>query len=128
MLDEAFGFEVRYRPLGPQKRPRAVGAAGGMAPKGALSMQYDGTQPAHKDGQGPSQQEVERWILTELMADEGSSIWIREELAHEYPEAGVVFEDALAGLARSDVIHTYGPFVKLSRAAMRTGQVTEILG
>jgi hypothetical protein len=89
-----------------------------MAPKGALSMQYDGT----------SQQEVERWILTELMADEGSSIWIREELEHEYPEAGVAFHDALASLARSDVIHLFGPLVKLSRAAMRTGEVTEILG
>ncbi len=75
----------------------------------------------------PSQREVETWIVSMLMNEDSFSVWMREELAHELPQAGVLFDDALASLARADVIHTYGPFVKLSRAAARTGEVAEII-
>lgn len=90
-------------------------------------MQYESTESAREGRPTPSQRDVETWIIGALMGEDSFSVWIREELAHEFPEAGVLFDDALASLVRADVIHTYGPFVKLSRAAARTGEVAEIV-
>lgn len=89
-------------------------------------MQYQSTAPAREDRPKPSQQQMETAILNLLMGEDSFTVWIRDELAHEFPRAGVVFEDALDSLARADVLHTYGPWVKLSRAAARTAVIVEI--
>ncbi len=89
-------------------------------------MQYQGTEPAREDRPKLSQQQMETAILDLLMGEDSFTVWIRDELAHEFPHAGVAFEDALASLACADVIHTYGPWVKLSRAAARTAVIVEI--
>lgn len=54
-------------------------------------MQYQGTGPAHKERPEPSQQEMEAAILNLLMGEDSFTIWIRDEMAHEFPHARVAF-------------------------------------
>lgn len=91
-------------------------------------MRYQGTAPARQGGDALSQRELERSILNMLMAEGVSSVWVLDELEHEFADAGVCFGDAIAALACADVIHTYGPFIKLSRASMRTSELTDLIG
>lgn len=51
-----------------------------MAPKGALSMQHQGTEPAHEGRATPSQRDVETWIVSTLINEDSFSLWMREEL------------------------------------------------
>ncbi|MGA8353367.1 MAG: hypothetical protein WB698_04295 [Solirubrobacteraceae bacterium] len=89
-------------------------------------MQDQGTEPRCLRAERLTVMALETGIIAALTVEGSDPIWIREELAREFPAAGIRFEQALESLQRAQVLHTCGRLVKLSRAARRVAELLPI--
>lgn len=82
-------------------------------------MRYQGIEPLYGGADEPTQESVEARLIALLSDKDSELVWICRELADEFPDAPLVFNDAIDSLARANVIHAVGPLVLLARATGR---------
>lgn len=66
-------------------------------------MQDQGIEPPYNEAVEPAQQDVEARLLAVLLDEDSEQVWMRQELAREFPDAPAMFELAIDTLACTDV-------------------------